>query len=97
MIIGRSTCILDFLAIVAAGMRLDAHRLKLPLHNRLVDFEIQTLFFLTEIPNGSPKRKPSEETGKQDMLKNAETSLNKGDFRNSEPGPYRIFAVYALE
>jgi len=27
----------------------------------------------------------------------AETSLNKGDFRNSEPGPYRIFAVYALE
>lgn len=30
-------------------------------------------------------------------LEEAETSLNDGKFANSEPGPYRIFAVYSVD
>ena len=32
-----------------------------------------------------------------DSFAEAEASLNKGDFRDSEPGPYRIFAVYSVD
>lgn len=32
-----------------------------------------------------------------DSFEEAEASLNKGAFRNAEPGPYRIFAVYSVD
>lgn len=31
-----------------------------------------------------------------DLLEDAITHLKNGDFKNSEPGPYRIFSVYSL-
>ena len=32
-----------------------------------------------------------------DSLEEAKSALEKGEFKNAEPGPYRIFAVYTVE
>jgi hypothetical protein len=47
--------------------------------------------------NGMAKKIPTNEHCLIDSFEEAQAALVRGDFKNAEPGPYRIFAVYSVD
>ncbi len=47
--------------------------------------------------NGMAREIPTNEHCLIDSFEEAKAALVRGDFKNAEPGPYRIFAVYSVD
>ena len=86
----------------AVGSSPLAH-VSLPEHKRLEGFDVVT-FFARNAPECSPLscNSMAEEVATNShclfaTFDEAQSSLNAGIFDDSEPGPYRIFAVYSVD
>jgi len=73
-----------------------------PLIKTLEGFDVVT-FFSGSTPECSPlscnslaQRLPTNQHCLFESLEKAESAITTGAFRDSEPGPYRIFAVYSV-
>ena len=76
---------------------------ELPAQKRLEGFDIVT-FFAGNAPecsplscNGLADKLPTNRHCLLETFQEAESHLNAGSFNGSEPGPYRIFAVYSVD
>jgi hypothetical protein len=74
-----------------------------PFQKKLEGFDVVT-FFVGNAPecsplscNGLADELPTNPHCLFETFKEAETSLSAGKFAGSEPGPYRIFAVYSVD
>lgn len=74
-----------------------------PSHKRLEGFDAVT-FWARSTPECSPLSCNSVAEGVHtnahclfDSFDDAKKHLDKGSFKNAEPGPYRIFAVYSVD
>lgn len=74
-----------------------------PTTKKLEGFDVVT-FYAKNAPEHSPlscnsmaKELPTNERCLFESFAEAESALNAGAFKDAEPGPYRIFAVYSVD